>query len=122
MTTRHDGEIFLIGHRDLESLERLKQLPTVKQVLQRFHHHFSEQTVTRVAVHNASNLTVDEVLSVWSKAAVPTTLKKHAIDKLEKYHTDWLLLKKNRGRLSASQQQRESQYQQDIEHVFDIYI
>lgn len=75
-TTRHDDEIFLIGHRDHESLERLKQLPTVKQVLQRFHHHFSEQTVTRVAVRNASHLTVDEVLSVWSKAAVPTTLKK----------------------------------------------
>ena len=95
-------------------------MPTVKQVLQRFHHHFCEQTVTWVAVRNASHLTVDEVLTVWSKAAVLTTLKKHAINKLEKYHVDWLLLKKNRGRVSASQQQRESQYQQDIEHVFDI--
>ena len=50
-TTRHDDEIFLIGHRDLESLERLKQLPTVKQVLQRFHHRFSEQTVTHTNCH-----------------------------------------------------------------------
>lgn len=98
----------------------LTQLPTVKEVLQRFHHHLSEQTVTQAAVRNASHITITDVLSVWSKAAVPTTLKKHAIDKLEKYHADWLLLKKNRGRLSASQRQRESQYEQDIEHVFDI--
>jgi hypothetical protein len=96
-STRQDADLYLIGQHDLESLERLNQLPTVKHVPRRFHYHLHEQTKTQSAVRNASHVTIDEVFTVWSKAAVPTTLKQHAIEKLEKYHSDWLLLKKKSG-------------------------
>lgn len=119
-TTRQDCDIYLIGQRDLQPLHRLKQMPITKQVLQRFHHHLSEQTITQCAVRNASHITVDEVMLIWHKAAIPTILKQHVIEKLEKYHSEWLLLKKNKGRVSESQRQRESQFQQKVHSLFDI--
>lgn len=119
-TTRQNCDVYLIGQRDLDSLGRLNQLPTVKQVLQRFHYHLSEQTKTQSAVRNASHNTVDEVLTIWSNAAVPTILKQHAIEKLEKYHSNWLFVKKNKGRVSECQRQRECEYRKEIECLFDL--
>jgi hypothetical protein len=44
-STRLHDDVFLIGIRDLESLSRLTQLPTVRQVLQRYHQHLNETKI-----------------------------------------------------------------------------
>ena len=106
----------IIGALDLEPLSRLKQLPTIKQVLQGFHHHLSELK----SVRHASHLTIEEVSLVWSKAAIPMILEKHAIDKLEQLHASWLLLKKNKARLSETQRRREAHYSVQLLELFDI--
>ena len=53
-STRSADEIFLIGIRNLETLVNLNQLPTMRQVLQRFHFYLKEAK----SVRNASHLTV----------------------------------------------------------------
>ncbi|KAK0059937.1 hypothetical protein Bpfe_010796 [Biomphalaria pfeifferi] len=104
--TRLDRDIFLIGLSEFEPLSNLNQLPTTRQVLQRFHHHLKDTKLVR----DASHLTVEEVLVLWGRAAIPTVLKKHAIEKLEKIHDKWLKLKKNKTRLSETQQKNEACY------------
>lgn len=39
-------------------------------------------------------VTVEELILVWQKAAIPIRLFRYCIDKLEKFHAEWLLLKK----------------------------
>jgi len=41
-STRSADELFLIGIRNLEPLVNLNQLPTLRQVLQRFHYYLKE--------------------------------------------------------------------------------
>jgi len=76
-STRLSDELFLIGIRNLDPLLKLNQLPTVRQVLLRFHHYLKEAK----SVGNVSYLRVEELLTVWSKAAVPTTLQTHIVEK-----------------------------------------
>lgn len=116
-STRSADELFLIGIRNLEPLVNLNQLPTQRQVLQRFHYYLKESK----SVRDASHLTVEELAIVWSRAAVPLILKTHAVEKLEKIHNSWLLLKKNKGRhSSAAQQEREIAFAAQLESLFDI--
>ncbi|GBN03151.1 hypothetical protein AVEN_78167-1 [Araneus ventricosus] len=51
---------------------------------------------------------------------MPTRLVKHAIDKLEKIHSEWLLLKKNKSRPSEAQRERESKFVRKVHELFDI--
>ena len=83
----------LIGIRNLESLVNLNQLPTVRQALQRFQYYLKETK----SVCNASHSTVEEIEVVWATATIPIMLRKHTVEKLERVHDTWLLLKKNRG-------------------------
>ena len=93
----------------------LNQLPTVRQVLQRFHFYLKEAK----SVHNASHLTVEEPSAVWFRSAVPLMLKTQK--KLERVHNFWLLLKKNKGRLSsAAQQARQIEFTAQLDCLFDI--
>ncbi|KAK0040620.1 hypothetical protein Bpfe_029934 [Biomphalaria pfeifferi] len=71
-------------------------------------------------VRDASHLTVEEVLVLWGRAAIPTVLKKHAIEKLEKIHDKWLKLKKNKTRLSETQQKIEACYTEQLHTLFNI--
>lgn len=57
---------------------------------------------------------------LWHQAAIPTTLEKHVIEKLEKFHNTWLLLKKNKGRRSETQRNREKEYVASLDSLFDI--
>lgn len=114
--TCQNRDVFLFGLRELEPLAYLKQLPTIRQVLQRFHEHL----YTIKSVGNASHVTIDELLIVWCKAAIPAVQKTHAIEKLEKIHSIWLLLKKNKGRESEAQMKRETDFKQQLDMLFDI--
>ena len=77
--------IFLIGVKDLEPISRFNQLPTLRQVLLRFHFFLQEKK----SVRNGSHSIVEELILLWQKAAIPIRLLKHRIDKLEKLHSEW---------------------------------
>jgi hypothetical protein len=116
MLTRRNDEIYLIGIRNSESISRLNQLPTIRQVLQRFHYFLHANK----SIRNSSHLTVEELILVWSKAAIPMRLVKHIVDMIEKVHSKWLLLKKNKGRSSKSQKNREQIFVNELNNIFDI--
>lgn len=115
-TTRQGNRILLLGLTDLESLRRLNKLPTIREVLLRFHHHLYEVKNVR----NASHLTIEEVLTLWSRTFISTRLAKRGIEKLENIHSKWLLLKKNKGRSSETQRKRERKFEENADLFFDI--
>lgn len=115
-STRKADNIFLIGIRELEPISQLNQLPSVRQVLLRFHFFLNEKK----SIRNASHLALEEVMSVWQKAAIPTRLTKHCIEKVEKIHNEWLMLKKNKGRNSDAQNKRQNLFVEQLDQLFDI--
>lgn len=70
-STRKSNKMYLIGKKDLENLSRLNQLPTIVQVLRRFHYHLSELKLKR----KASVATIDEIFSIWKRALIPVNTK-----------------------------------------------
>ncbi|GBM41110.1 hypothetical protein AVEN_63794-1 [Araneus ventricosus] len=116
--TRQSDNIFLLGVRDLESLNRFNKLPTTKEVLLRFHHHLNDVK----SVRNASHRTIDELIVVWSKAAIPTRFVKHAIDKLENIHSEWLLLKKNKSLPSEAQRKHERKFVRKVHELLILLM
>lgn len=55
--TRQDDSLFLLGVRDLDPLTKSIQLPSMRQVLLRFHHHLNELK----SVRKAAQITVEEL-------------------------------------------------------------
>lgn len=115
-STRQADTIFLIGVKDLEPISRCNQLPTLRQVFLRFHFFLEEKN----SVRNASHSTVEELILVWQKSTIPIRLAKHCIDKLEKHHSEQLLLKKNKGRTSDTQKNRNLKFQDQLDILFEI--
>jgi len=116
-STRSTDDLYLIGVRNLESLVNLNQLPTVRQALQRFQYYLKETK----SVRNASHSTVEEIEVVWARATIPIMLRKHTVEKLERVHDTWLLLKKNRGRQSSgAQQARQLEFTTQLNTLFNI--
>lgn len=116
LKTRQADSVYLIGVKDLEPLTRKNQLPTTKEVLLRFHFFLSEKK----SVRNASHSTIEEVNEAWSKALIPTKYTKDSIEKLESVHSQWLLLKKNKGRKTEKQKTNEQSFVDNIQKLFDI--
>lgn len=116
VSSRHSNDIFLIGFRELEPITNLNQLPTLRQVLRRFHEYLKHEKNVRRSVH----LVLDELVEVWARAAIPTKHQKHCVDKLELIHKKWLLLNKNKSRSSQSQTDRENLFITELDKLFDI--
>lgn len=115
-STRKKDDIFLLGCRDLEPLLRLNQLPTLRQVLLRYHQILN---VTK-NVKDSAQVVIQEVIEVWNKSGIPTRQQNHCNEKLIKIHQNWLLLKKNKTRASEAQKKRENSFTADLDKLFDI--
>ncbi|GBM82832.1 hypothetical protein AVEN_180919-1 [Araneus ventricosus] len=115
--TRQSDNTLLLGVRDLEPLNKFNKLPTTKEVLLRFHHHLNDVK----SVRNASHQTIDELIVVWPKAAIPSRLFTHAIDKLVKIHSEWLLLKKNKSSPPEAQREHERKKESIVRKVHELF-
>ncbi|GBO98764.1 hypothetical protein EVAR_250_1 [Eumeta japonica] len=115
-STRKKDEIFLLGVRGVDPLLRLNQLPTLRQVLLRYHYILNEFKNMKDSAHAL----IQELIEVWSKSSIPTEQQNHCIEKLIKCHKNWLLLKKNRGRNSEAQRKRENLFTNELDKLFDI--
>ncbi|GBP46036.1 hypothetical protein EVAR_24230_1 [Eumeta japonica] len=115
-STRKKDEFFLLGVRDVDPLLRLNQLPTLRQVLLRYHYILNESKYMKDSAHAL----IQELIEVWSKSSIPTEQQNHCIKKLIKCHKNWLLLKKNRGRNSEAQRKRENLFTNELDKLLDI--
>lgn len=46
-----------------------------------------------VGLRESAHSTADDVLDIWSRARIPTRLKKHVVAKLENMYKEWQNLK-----------------------------
>ena len=93
------------------------KLPSKRQVLQVFFHLHNEEKKT---VREAATRAVGNVLPFWDKAKIPVHLKKHLIEKLEVLFNLWRSLRKGRMREFAIQHQREKDFNDDLDELFDM--
>lgn len=104
--TRSSDIIYMLGYRDLKPITQMNQLPTWRQVLVRFHQHLYSFKLLRSALH----CTAEELCNLWSNAGLPCRTKKLVIKMLDKCHAEWLLIKKNRNKLTECQKSKEANF------------
>lgn len=89
----------------------------MRQVLLRFHHQLSLLKSARKAL----NSTADELYVLGSMAVgLPFKAKKRFMEMLEKVHSEWLLIRKNRKVSTVCQKQREQKFTENLDTVFSI--
>lgn len=118
IVTRKKTDIWLVGQTS--STFSQTKLPSKKEVLSVFFYYKEEQKQT---VRESAHFTSIDVLDIWNKARIPTRLKKHVVEKLEKLFKEWQNLKKNKenkARRSVSLKERESNWSHDLDELFDI--
>ncbi|KAK3922121.1 UvrABC system protein C [Frankliniella fusca] len=81
---RSDSEILYIGY-ECDTIPSGK-LPTTRQVMCYFFHLLRDPLTDK---RSAARETVRVVASIWNKTKVPLIQEIKAIEKLEKFYTDW---------------------------------
>jgi len=116
--TRKETDVWLVGQ--LSSTLSDTKLPSKKEVMALFFHYKQDMQKT---VRDASHCTAEDVLKVWAKATIPTRLKKHVVNKVEDLFREWEKLRKNKenkAKRSESLQQKEKNWKEGLEDLFDI--
>ena len=78
--------IWLVG-QPLSSIEQPSQLPAIGVVLRRL---FFEMKSNKVTLPTACSTVVDEVVTFWVKANIPTSAKPNVVAKLKSIHHDYI--------------------------------
>ncbi|CAH1107376.1 unnamed protein product [Psylliodes chrysocephalus] len=75
-----------------------------------------------MTIRNSASSVISDTNAVWSKFMIPTIRPQHSIQKLEKFYTDYLLIKKHRNREknSKTQQKNLEKFCQKLGKLFDI--
>lgn len=83
--------MWLIG-QPISTLPTTK-LPSKKEVMSLFFYHKIEEKQNN---KEAALSTADAILDVWSKAYIPTRLKKHVVKKVADFFGEWQSLQKTK--------------------------
>lgn len=113
--SRRQSVVWLIG----SVAEKLtgSRLPSNREVLSVF---FYNHKTLKKTIRQSSTAVVRETLVFWNKARIPTRHEKNIITKLEDLHKKWINLKKNASRKSYKQQDRQREFVEDLDNLFDI--
>lgn len=68
----------------------------------------------------AASSVVEQAMTIWNRARVPTCRKDHAIVNLEKLYEEWTALKRHKSRQTALQATREGEFCTKMNNLFDI--
>ena len=115
MASKRLDEIYLLG-KPSPTITGNK-LPSKRQVLQVFFHLHNEEKKT---IREAASGAISEALPFWEKARIPVRLKKHLIKKLEVLFNLWKGLRKSNKKKSAVQSQKEKDFKDDLDNLFDM--
>src|ERR1043165_5305252 len=80
------------------------KLPSLRMALGLFLHHHIE---LKSAIRESSTIVVTKIAKFWQRAGIPMQDPQNCQTKLEKLFEEWRLLKKNKGRTSATQKAKE---------------
>lgn len=114
--TRSSTYIWLIG----QTSDTLKAsvLPSKREAMALFMHYKNKQTV-----RDALAFTAVDIMHVWEKAHIPTSLKERVIKKLNAIYNEWIKLKKNKEnkkKQSQSLLMKQTNWNKSLDELFDI--
>lgn len=113
--TRTKHKVYLIGIPYSQILGA--KLPSKKQVLSVL---FFNHRTLGMTLRDSAALVFDEVSVFWGKARIPIQTKSHSMDKIVSLHTKWRGLLKSSTRQSEKQKQKEVDFLDSLENLFDI--
>ena len=116
VVTRSSTAMWLIG-QPVSSIEQPSQLPAIGVFLRRL---FFEMKSNKEMLSTACNTVVDEVMTFWVKANIPTSAKPNVVAKLKSVHHDYIRVCKNKHRRSATQMGQEADLTLKTSQLFDI--
>jgi len=115
METRMTDRIYLIGYAESQIVGA--KLPSNIQVLRVL---FSNMRKVKLNLRLSATLVVKEVEIFWEKARIPVRKLQRSIEKLEYLYTEWKNLNKSKKRQTATQKQKEIDFIDKLNDLFDI--
>jgi hypothetical protein len=112
---KNDRGIWLVGGT-LVTITGSK-LPSNQQVLQHFFHLHKVESQT---ISASATATMKEVAQFWDKARIPIRKDCHIIAKIKDLHLAWIGIKKNASRRTDTQKEKERQFTENLQDLFDI--
>jgi len=113
--TRSQKHVYLLGTTISEFTG--SKLPSLRMVLGLFLHRHNDLSET---IRESSNFVVSEIGKFYQKARIPMRDSQNCQTKVEKVFEEWRHLKKNKGRQSATQKKKESEFISRLEDLFDV--
>ena len=114
-STRSKTEVYLLG--SIEQSITGSKLPSKKQVLQVFLYHHMEQKKTK---SDAAMETMKLVEDFWERARIPTQKPQRVKENIIRLYEQWVALKKNKNRTTATQKANEQKFVNSLINLFDI--
>lgn len=109
-------KLLLIGY-STNQIVATSNLPTIGQMLASLFYN-----IRRISknVHISAKLTIEECLIIWKKARIPAQRIDKCIEKLEGEYNRYRNVTKSSHRRSTYQLQKEKEYKESINNLFDI--
>lgn len=115
--------VFNMSKRKIYLIESVKnqimgsKLPSIKDCLSVL---FFNLRLVKLNLNESAALVIDECLIYWKKARIPTHDRLNYIKKLKKNYEDWRTLEKNSKRTGDLYKQREKNFVDCLNDLFDI--
>lgn len=113
--SRSQDRIFLVGYPS-HQITGCK-LPSKRQVLATL---FYNLRTVKLNLKESARSTIQEVFLFWAKARIPTKHEKDAITKLEKLHTEWRNIQKDKNKKSETLKNKIKVFASDLDDLFDV--
>ncbi|KAK0055523.1 hypothetical protein Bpfe_015034 [Biomphalaria pfeifferi] len=113
--TRSQTYVHLIG--EPVQLFNENMLPTTREVLQVYYHHHNNEKLSKT---ESITVTVREVCEIWARARVPSAEERNIIHKLKLLVDKHRTVCHNKTRGGTAQMARESNFEADMNGLFDI--
>lgn len=112
---RDQTKIQLIGENSNQIIG--SKLPSNMQVLKVLYYNLRK---AKLNLRPSCSLVLKETIIFWEKARIPTRDFPRCVDKLRNLYNDWRNLQKHATRKSENQRNKEKQFTEKLEDLFDI--
>jgi len=119
LKTRSVTNVWLVGQQlpALDLAACSNRLPTAGLVLRRLYYDLKTR---KLSLSESCSNVIDEVLSLWFIAHIPTTQKPNAVAKLKALYDRYVKLGKHKGRASERQKELEEDFGKLLNKLFDV--
>lgn len=108
---------YLIGFETTQI--NINKLPSYREVLSLF---FYKHRSLKINIRNSASSVISDTNAVWANFMIPTIRPQHSIKKLEKFYSEYQIIRKHcdREKKSKAQQKNVEKFTQKLDKLFDI--